>query len=302
MTKIMVVDDEMLICQLLMYQLSGAGYDVCMVQGGREALERLLQEQPDLVILDVMMPQMSGWDICRQIRACSTVPVIMLTGKSSETDIITGLKVGADDYMAKPFSMPQLLARVEAVLRRARPTIPPHRSDSTAAPACDRGVRYTAPSQSRSDSAAPVSDPHLRYTTEVFLMSDMPATSLQAEKPEKAAHASTPVDHSRGSSALRLGRRFYEQRKQRGLSLHQIERMCGVRWEFLQALEQENFGYMPRAQLRHALKTYSAFLELDLKEFVGGPPPPAQRRWPVPLAMVATVVLVLVVMFSLHLF
>src|SRR6476646_10021134 len=120
-TRIMVVDDEPAIGKLLLYQLSGFGYQVSYVQDGLSALQRLTAERPDLVLLDVMMPQISGWEICRQIRAYSTVPVIMLTAKSADPDIVSGLQAGADDYVTKPFSMAQLHARIEAVLRRAAP-------------------------------------------------------------------------------------------------------------------------------------------------------------------------------------
>src|SRR5215207_5902273 len=120
-TRIMVVDDEPAIGKLLLYQLSGFGYQVSYIQDGLSALQRLTAERPDLVLLDVMMPHMSGWEICRQIRAYSTVPVIMLTAKSADPDIVTGLQAGADDYITKPFSMAQLHARIEAVLRRAAP-------------------------------------------------------------------------------------------------------------------------------------------------------------------------------------
>src|SRR6266542_589207 len=120
-TRIMVVDDEPAIGKLLLYQLSGFGYQVSYIQDGLSALQHLTAERPDLVLLDVMMPHISGWEICRQIRAYSTVPVIMLTAKSADPDIVTGLQAGADDYVTKPFSMAQLHARIEAVLRRAAP-------------------------------------------------------------------------------------------------------------------------------------------------------------------------------------
>jgi DNA-binding response OmpR family regulator len=120
-TRIMVVDDEPAIGKLLLYQLSGFGYQVSYIQDGLSALQRLTAERPDLVLLDVMMPHVSGWEICREIRACSSVPVIMLTAKSADPDIVTGLQAGADDYITKPFSMAQLHARIEAVLRRTAP-------------------------------------------------------------------------------------------------------------------------------------------------------------------------------------
>jgi DNA-binding response OmpR family regulator len=118
-TRIVVVDDEPAIGKLLMYQLASFGYQVSYFQDGLEALQRLPAARPDLVLLDVMMPLISGWEVCRQIRACSAVPIIMLTAKNADSDVVTGLGAGADDYVTKPFSMAQLHARIEAVLRRA---------------------------------------------------------------------------------------------------------------------------------------------------------------------------------------
>src|SRR5690242_13994414 len=120
MTKILVVDDELVIGKLLLYQLQGYGYQVTYVSDGLLAMQRLEREQPDLILLDVMLPAISGWDVCRQIRASSSVPIIMLTGKHSDDDIAMGLGAGADDYIAKPFNMVQLHARIEAVLRRSK--------------------------------------------------------------------------------------------------------------------------------------------------------------------------------------
>src|SRR5215211_1053510 len=117
--KIMIVDDEPAIGKLLLYQLGSFGYQASYVEDGLLALQRLLVEQPNLVLLDVMMPLISGWEVCRQIRACSSVPIIMLTAKGAETDIVTGLGAGADDYVTKPFGMAALHARIEAVLRRS---------------------------------------------------------------------------------------------------------------------------------------------------------------------------------------
>ena len=118
-TRIMVVDDEPAIGRLLCYQLRDCGYEPTYVPDGLLALQRLEREQPDLILLDVMMPTMNGWEVCRAVRACSQIPVIMLTAKSSDLDVATGLRAGADDYIAKPFSMIQVQARIEAVLRRA---------------------------------------------------------------------------------------------------------------------------------------------------------------------------------------
>jgi DNA-binding response OmpR family regulator len=98
--RIMVVDDEEVTGRLLLYQLQGFGYQAFHVQDGLQALQRVLLEQPDLILLDVMMPHVSGWDVCREIRSCSTVPIIMVTAKDADDDIATGLAAGADDYVA----------------------------------------------------------------------------------------------------------------------------------------------------------------------------------------------------------
>src|SRR6476659_10031159 len=163
-TRIMIVDDEPAIGKLLLYQLSGFGYQVSYVQDGLSALQRLTTERPDLVLLDVMMPHISGWEICRQIRAYSSVPVIMLTAKSADPDIVTGLQAGADDYITKPFSMAQLHARIEAVLRRATPASqsrlaprPSLRADITPGVAVAQSAHTLA--AERADTQAGISPP-----------------------------------------------------------------------------------------------------------------------------------------------
>jgi len=116
--KILVVDDEPFLVESISYNLKKEGYDVISSGDGRQGLELARSLKPDLVILDLMLPSLSGLDVCRQLRAEMNIPIIMLTAKGEEIDRIVGLKLGADDYMVKPFSMQELLARVEAVLRR----------------------------------------------------------------------------------------------------------------------------------------------------------------------------------------
>jgi DNA-binding response OmpR family regulator len=113
------VDDELSVQKLLTYPLRKEGYDVIPALDGREALERLRDDNFDLVVLDVMLPRMDGFDVCRAIRSRSTVPIIMLTAKTEETDKVLGLELGADDYITKPFSVREFRSRVKAVLRRA---------------------------------------------------------------------------------------------------------------------------------------------------------------------------------------
>ena len=117
--RILLVDDELSVQKLLAYPLRKEGYDVIPALDGREALERLRDNNFDLVVLDVMLPRMDGFDVCRAIRSRSTVPIIMLTAKTEETDKVLGLELGADDYITKPFSVREFRSRVKAVLRRA---------------------------------------------------------------------------------------------------------------------------------------------------------------------------------------
>jgi DNA-binding response OmpR family regulator len=117
--RILLVDDEHSIQKLLGYPLRKEGYEVVSALNGREALDRLRDDEFDLVVLDVMLPKVDGFDVCRQIRARSTVPIIMLTAKTEEIDKVLGLELGADDYITKPFSVREFRSRVKAVLRRA---------------------------------------------------------------------------------------------------------------------------------------------------------------------------------------
>ncbi len=121
--KLLIVDDDVKLVKALELYLSKAGYEVISALDGMEGLKRFHQHKPDLLILDIMMPKLDGWEVCRRIRDISDVPIIMLTAKGQEADKVKGLRMGADDYVAKPFSMKELGARVEAVLRRAR--LPP---------------------------------------------------------------------------------------------------------------------------------------------------------------------------------
>src|SRR5216117_285897 len=118
MKTILLVDDETLMLDLFSLYLSPYGYKCLKSKSGMEALQLLSIEKADLVILDVMMPEMDGWTTCKKIREVSDVPIIMLTARSETVDVIKGLKYVADDYVTKPFHEPELLARIEALLRR----------------------------------------------------------------------------------------------------------------------------------------------------------------------------------------
>lgn len=115
---ILVVDDEQAVTDLLSYNLRKANYNVLTADDGLEALRVAHESQPDLILLDVMIPQMDGMDVCREIRKTSEVPVIMITARGEEVDRVVGLELGADDYVCKPFSVRELMARIKAVLRR----------------------------------------------------------------------------------------------------------------------------------------------------------------------------------------
>ncbi len=118
--KILVVEDELTLQETLAYNLKRQGYEVATAGDGLLALETARQIHPDLVILDIMLPGMDGFEVCRVLRQEMTTPVLMLTARDDEIDRVVGLEVGADDYMVKPFSMRELLARVKAMLRRVR--------------------------------------------------------------------------------------------------------------------------------------------------------------------------------------
>ena len=116
--KILVVDDEKNICDLLRMYLEKEGYTVVMAHTGLDAVNMFAAENPDLVLLDIMLPQLDGWQVCREIRKTSEKPIIMLTAKDEVFDKVLGLELGADDYMTKPFDTKELVARIKAVLRR----------------------------------------------------------------------------------------------------------------------------------------------------------------------------------------
>jgi DNA-binding response OmpR family regulator len=242
----MVIDDEPLIGRLLGYQLGTAGYAVSVYQSGQEALLQLARSLPDLVLLDVMMPDISGYDLCREIRAFSQVPVIMLTAKHADDDMVAGLTIGADDYIGKPFSAPQVIARIEAVLRRSG----------------------RAPARPQLAAPAPAAPPAAPRATPAAAPAVMPAPP-------------------------RLGPRFSEVRRQRGMSLHDAGRACGVRWEFLQAIEQEQFSYIPRPELRAALRAYSAWLDVDLQPYMARRPSRSSLKSTMALAAILTLLVIL---------
>lgn len=118
MTQILLIEDDALIIEPVEEALTLAGYSVSVAQDGQTGLKMALSEKPELILLDIMLPKLDGWEICKAVRAQSTVPIVMLTALSDEIDLILGLELGADDYLTKPFSTRELIARVRANLRR----------------------------------------------------------------------------------------------------------------------------------------------------------------------------------------
>ncbi len=127
MTKIMIVEDEAALTTLLKYNLEKQGYETIIVMDGKDVMATAMQEKPDLILLDWMLPNVQGIDLCREIRRTyelRSTPIIMLTARSEEADKVRGLSFGADDYMTKPYSIPELMARIMALLRRVQIEVP----------------------------------------------------------------------------------------------------------------------------------------------------------------------------------
>ena len=125
--KILIVEDEANIRELLRLYLEREGYTVLEAENGVEGIKKWKSDKPDMLLLDVMMPVMDGWEVCKEIRAESDVPIIMLTAKGETADRVSGLEMGADDYIVKPLDMPEVIARVRAVFRRMAPDDAPEK-------------------------------------------------------------------------------------------------------------------------------------------------------------------------------
>lgn len=150
--KILIVEDEANIRELLRLYLEREGYTVLEAENGVEGIKKWKSDKPDMLLLDVMMPVMDGWEVCREIRAESDVPIIMLTAKGETADRVSGLEMGADDYIVKPLEMPEVIARVRAVFRRIAPDDAPEKLsfdnlviDKQAYDLVIRGKRVDAP-------------------------------------------------------------------------------------------------------------------------------------------------------------
>lgn len=120
MNKILVIDDDPTLTEMLQKKFSALGYDITTEQSGQDGLKTAYQKRPDLVILDIMMPELDGYEVCKRLREISNIPILMLTAKTTHQDVIRGFLVGADDYVKKPFSLKELEFRIEAILRRSK--------------------------------------------------------------------------------------------------------------------------------------------------------------------------------------
>lgn len=119
--NVLVIEDDPDICELIMLYAEKSGYRVSIANNGMTGLDLFYKNSPDLVILDIMLPEMDGWEVCKEIRRCEKTPIIMLTGKGENRDKLKGFELGTDDYLVKPFDPGELMARIKAVLRRANP-------------------------------------------------------------------------------------------------------------------------------------------------------------------------------------
>ncbi|MGH9172061.1 MAG: winged helix-turn-helix domain-containing protein [Acidimicrobiales bacterium] len=159
-TRVLLVEDAESFVDALVVGLQREGFDITVARDGIEALERFDPATTDLVLLDVMLPRMSGIDVCRAIRAVSDVPIIMVTAKSTELDTVVGLEVGADDYVAKPYRLRELVSRMRAVLRRVpRVAIPSQLNGGVLPPARDPGSLPEIPASGAAAVTSPVTEP-----------------------------------------------------------------------------------------------------------------------------------------------
>ncbi|KAA2252114.1 response regulator transcription factor [Solihabitans fulvus] len=179
--RILVVDDDMTVRDVVRRYLELAGHEVRLAGDGEEALRLVGQQQPDLVVLDLMLPGIDGLEVCRRLRRQSAVPVVMLTALGEEEDRIAGLQLGADDYVTKPFSPRELALRVSSVLRRSRAERPEPREREL----LDGGLRVDVPARSATLGGAELSLTTREFDLLVFLMSNPGRAFTRAELLER---------------------------------------------------------------------------------------------------------------------
>ena len=158
-SKLLIVDDDPTLVRFLSEFMTTEGFAVVTAPNGAEALRQAYREHPDLVILDVMMPGMDGWEVCARLREMSNLPIILVTGKSTEADKLRGFRLGVDDYMVKPFSFAELSARVQAVLSRARAGSTPARDLILC---CDLTIDVDKRQVRRNDAVIPLTPTEFR--------------------------------------------------------------------------------------------------------------------------------------------
>lgn len=164
MSRILLVEDEASLSEPLTFLLEKEGYEVAVAADGQAALDSFTRAEPDIILLDLMLPKVSGLEVCKRVRAVSSVPIVMLTAKDTEVDIVVGLELGADDYVTKPYSTRELLARVKAVLRRRA-------SDSTTESVMGFGaVRLDTERHTLSVNGAPTPIPLKEFELLEYLM------------------------------------------------------------------------------------------------------------------------------------
>jgi len=164
--RILIVDDEPAVTDLLAYNFRKAGYEILLAGDGCDALKLACEAAPDLILLDLMIPEVDGLDVCRELRKTSQVPIIMITARGEEIDRVVGLELGADDYVCKPFSVRELMARVKAVLRRR------HNSDEESGSLLlgKGGLRLDVESRTAAVGATPLDLTRLEFDLLYFLL------------------------------------------------------------------------------------------------------------------------------------
>jgi len=244
---ILVVEDDPAIGRLLLMHLREAGWHAMLANTGMAGLRLWASDCFQIVLLDVMLPDLSGWELCQQLRAESNVPILMLTAKASDDDVVRGLNLGADDYLTKPFSQAQLIARVQRLIQR-------------------QALLEPAPR--------------------------LPSLAVEPAEPQ-------PTRPPSGAVLLR------EARQKAGISLYAAERRTGIRWDYLQAIEQGAFMQIPLKHIKPLLLQYCELLQVDARPvfahaqqvYLASPEYHQRRNWPWLVAVSCIIVIVIVMLW-----